>query len=96
MGYKYGKSRWAEIVNSYTEDTASVDKDGDIVAITSIDAYKTKNANEEGRTIAKVLLSKNGDINVMYIDDKARADEYAQLIIAEAIENLGCGGNNGT
>lgn len=84
MGY------WAEIRNNYFESGSDVDRnlEGDVLATTSIDAWKTMDDNEEGRVIARVLLSNHGDILVDYHDNVARVDTAAQAAIAEAKKEL--------
>ena len=84
MGY------WAEIRNNYFESGSDVDRnlEGDVLATISIDAWKTMDDNEEGRVIARVLLSNHGDILVDYHDNVARVDTAAQEAIAEAKKEL--------
>lgn len=84
MGY------WAEIRNNYFESGSDVDRnlEGDVLATISIDAWKTMDDNEEGRVIARVLLSNHGDILVDYHDNVARVDTAAQAAIAEAKKEL--------
>jgi len=81
MGY------WAEIRNDYF-CTDFGPSEGDALASVSIDAWKTMDDNEEGRVIARVILSKQGDILVDYHDNVARGDEAAQTAISEATEQL--------
>lgn len=50
-----------------------------------IDAWKTKNPNEEGSVIAKIDLA---TYEVEYLDEKAKSDLYAQEVIKETISNL--------
>lgn len=45
----------------------------------TIDAWKTKNQDEEGKVIAKVYV--NESKKVIYIDEKAKTDKYAQEVI---------------
>jgi len=51
-----------------------------------IDAWKTADDNEEGTVIAKVCLTEQNGIKVIYIDDIARTDKLAQEKIHEAIK----------
>lgn len=78
---------WAEVRNNYFED--SIDPlEGDVLARISIDGWKTQDENEYGHVIARVLLSKHGDVLVDYHDNVARRDEMAQKAIQEAIAEL--------
>ena len=83
------KSWWAEIKNDYIED---IDTDFTIYSDNRkelyIDAWLTDSGDEEGSTIAKVILSKSGDISVVYIDNMSYGDELAQQKIKEAIQIL--------
>lgn len=80
---------WKEIRNDYieTEDSLS-EHEQDAEAIVCIDAWKTNDDNEEGEVIAKVVLCKCGSVIVVYINNAARTDEYAQEVINETIRNL--------
>ena len=49
-----------------------------------VDAWKTGNDNEEGKVIAKIDLA-NGTVE--YLDEDARTDEDAQVVINEFLEN---------
>ena len=49
-----------------------------------VDAWKTGNDNEEGKVIAKIDLA-NGTVE--YLDEDARTDEDAQIVINEFLEN---------
>lgn len=76
---------WAEVRNGYTEHPG--DEKG-IVAITSIDAWKTADNDENGDVIAKVIRTEHGDVCVVYIDSCARYDAMAQEKIEEAVNAL--------
>lgn len=78
------RSLWSEIRNDYTEDY----NEGGICKITYIDAWKTADDNEEGKVIAKVLLTNNDEVFVVYIDNCAKYDAYAQEKIREAIDDF--------
>lgn len=78
------KSFWADIQNNYTED---VNANG-VVRITYIDAWQTDDDNEEGKVIAKIILTQNDEIIVDYIDHCAAWDEFAKEKIQEAIEDF--------
>ena len=49
-----------------------------------VDAWKTGNDNEEGKVIAKIDLA-NGTVE--YLDEDAKTDEDAQVVINEFLEN---------
>lgn len=74
-------SYWSEIKNDFTETNPSP-KDGDVLAVNYIDAWRE--GEDQGTTIAKVLLSKHGDILVDYLDTIARWDDLAQEVIADS------------
>ena len=53
-----------------------------------VDAWKTGNDNEEGNVIAKIDLA-NGTVE--YLDEDARTDEDAQVVINEFLDEYsGC------
>lgn len=80
---------WAEIRNDFLESGADISaEDGDVLARISIDGWKTEEDWEEGAVIARVLLSKHGDVLVDYFDGVARIDRTAQEAIREAKEVL--------
>lgn len=74
-------SYWSEIKNDFTETNLSL-KDGDVLAVNYIDAWRE--GEEKGNVIAKVLLSKHGDVMVDYVDAIARNDDLAQEVIANS------------
>ena len=74
-------SYWSEITNDFTETNPSP-KDGDVLAVNYIDAWRE--GEEEGNVIAKVLLSKHGDVMVDYVEGIARIDDLAQEVIADS------------
>lgn len=74
-------SYWSEITNDFTETNLSP-KDGDVLAVNYIDAWRE--GEDEGHVIAKVLLSKHGDVMVDYVDTIARTDVLAQEVIADS------------
>lgn len=78
------KSLWAEIKNDYTDES----KEDGILKATYIDAWKTGDDDEEGKVIAKVILTEGYEIIVVYIDNCARYDEVAQEKISEAVDEL--------
>ena len=80
MGY------WSEIVNTYEETDFDMKIDGAISKAISIDAWR---ANcDQGSTIAKVILTSSGDICIVYMDNIARSDSYAQEVIREAVSSI--------
>jgi len=80
-------SYWAEILSDYDE-LEGCDPEHDIIKCICIDAYKSSDGDEDGRTIAKVILTKSGDIGVIYIDHIAYGDAYAQEVIKEVLDKL--------
>jgi len=83
------KSFWKEIRNDYIEDENTNypdDQEGDVKRLICIDAWKSDNDNENGEVIAKVILTTHNDLCVVYVDNLARTDEYAQQMINEAKE----------
>ena len=80
---------WTEIRGDHFEFGDVIDPlDGDMLASISIDAWKTADENEQGNVIARVILSKHGDVLVDYHDSLARMDEMAQEKISEAKSQL--------
>lgn len=83
------KSRWSQIQNTYTRYTNEIlPEEGDLLAATSIDAWKTLDQEETGKVIADVLLSRSGDVIVNYHDQLARYDTAAQEIIQKTVAEL--------
>jgi len=80
MGY------WSEVKNTYEENDFSTTNDGAIIESISIDAWKV--GCDQGSTIAKVLLTISGDVCVVYIDNIARSDPYAQEVVQETVAKL--------
>ena len=74
-------SYWSEIKNDFTETNLSP-RDGDVLAVNYIDAWRE--GEEEGHVIAKVLLSKHGDVMVDYVEPIARIDDLAQEVITDS------------
>lgn len=63
---------WGEIRWDYLDD------------IITIDAWLTDDDNEEGRVIAEI----EADGEIIYKDDRAKTDAYAQEIIKEAQKQM--------
>lgn len=81
------KRYWSEIMSHYDE-LEGFEPDGDIVKRICIDGYRGKDENKPGQVIAKVILTKQGDTGVIYINDIARHDKYAQEVIAYTLVNI--------
>lgn len=82
-------SIWSEVKNTYFQTEADFfEEDGDMLACITIDGYKSDDENEPGEVIAKVILSKHGDILVSYIDTLGRMDACVQKSISEAKAQL--------
>lgn len=75
-------SYWSEVRNDYITEN----KEHGIKKEIHIDAWKTADDNEQGTVIAKVCLTEQNGIKVIYIDDIARTDKLAQEKIHEAIK----------
>jgi hypothetical protein len=69
---KNQKQIWTEIRNDYTEQGTG---------LTSIDAWTSLHADDEGKSIATVDL----DGNVIYKDERAKTDKFAQEAIQEIL-----------
>ncbi len=80
-------SLWAEIRNDHVETKDDILDDENCDRINFIDAWQTNDDNEEGKVIAKVLVCACGKISVIYLDDRARTDEFAQQMIHDAISH---------
>ena len=80
-------SHWSEIRNNHF-DAEPAYNEGDALAVISIDAWRTMDDNEEGEVIAKVALSRQGDVIVSYHNNLARVDEAAQEAIRDAFYQL--------
>ena len=78
-------SYWSEIRSDFE---GVVENEGDIKEIATIDAWRTDDNNEEGEVIAKVIVTKNDDVVVVYINNIARTDKYAQEVINNTIKML--------
>ena len=66
------KSKWMEIRCDFFDEEEKC---------WLVDAWKTGDDNEEGEVIAKI----SEDGNVVYLDEKAKTDKYAQEVIKERI-----------
>ena len=66
------RSKWLEIRCNFFDEEEK---------IWLVDAWKTGDDNEEGEVIAKI----SEDGNVVYLDEEAKADKYAQEVIRERI-----------
>ena len=72
------ESYWTEIRHDFREDSPV--GCGDVVAAVSVDA--------EGEVIARVFLTKKGDVVIDYINAIARTDVLAQESIKETVKEL--------
>lgn len=82
-------SRFAEIRNTYMYDNTDIPvEDGDIMCMIPIDTWESDDDNEEGKVVANVVLSKSGDILVVWNDNSARMDAGVKEAIDEAKEEL--------
>lgn len=81
------KSRWSEIRNHHDEIDGAKDAQ-DLIKCIAIDAYVDDNDETPGEIIAKVILTKCGDVGVVYIDNLARTDAYAQEIIKSTLADI--------
>ena len=68
-------SKWSEIRCNYFDEEEKK---------YIVDAWKTCDDNEEGLAIAKIDLA---DKTVVYLDEDAKTDGYAQAIINEMLQN---------
>ncbi len=73
--------KWSEIRNDNYEQSESMDKDSFI----TIDAWLTEDDNEEGKVIARINC---GTKEVIYYDNDAKTDIYAQEMIKEVLDEL--------
>lgn len=73
---------WNEIKSNYTYTDNSNNY------VIHIDAWKTPNQNEEGRTIVKVYGLNDGTIDIKYNDDNAKTDKKAQELVMQSIVSL--------
>ena len=71
-------SKWAEIKTDYIDES-----DG----FWRVDAWRTNDDNEEGKVIAYIEDGTDTPV-VLYCDPEARADTYAQEIIADKIKEI--------
>lgn len=72
---KKKSSKWSEIRCNYFDEEEKK---------YIVDAWKTCDDNEEGLAIAKIDLA---DKTVVYLDEDAKTDGYAQAIINEMLQN---------
>lgn len=69
-------AKWKEIQNSFLDEYEQN---------ICIDAWKSNNAGEEGKVIAKISISTQ---EVVYLDKTAKTDPHAQKVIMETIQNI--------
>ena len=80
------QSYWTEIRHDFHEDSPA--GYGDVITAVSIDGWRTPDDNAEGEVIARVFLTKNGDVVIDYINAIARTDALAQEAISETVQEL--------
>lgn len=78
---------WKEIKNDYREEDFCSNFETGIKEIVYIDAWLSKD-DDEGEVIAKVVVTNKKEIIVIYINNVARENEYAQKIIKETVDEL--------
>jgi len=81
-------SCWKEIRNTNVETTLDEKTEGAIKKLITIDAWRTDDDNEGGEVIAFVVLTLRGDVCVIYVNNVARTDFYAQGVIQEARKEI--------
>jgi hypothetical protein len=69
---------WSELRNDFRDDNG----------IIFIDAWLTNDGDEEGKVIAKIYKNEQDEVNVEYLDKRAKVDFYAQEIIQESMKKL--------
>jgi len=74
-------SYWSEIRNNHEE----VHDGSGAWYVTHIDAWRTSDSMENGVTIAKIYITHSGEVITAYIDNLARTDDYAQVVIYETV-----------
>lgn len=79
-----------EIRNDYMYGPAcgDTDEENGLFAGICIDGWKTDDDNEEGTVIAKVIMSKHGDLITVWLDNGARMQRTVLDSIAEAKAQL--------
>lgn len=75
-----------EIRNDYMYGPACGDSDEEngLFASICIDGWKTDDDNEEGTVIAKVIMSKHGDLITVWLDNGARMQDNVLEAVAKA------------
>lgn len=81
-------SYWKEIKNDYRDESLCSEFEKGIKTIVYVDAWKKDGDSEEGEVIAKIVVTNDNKIFVIYINNVARVDKYAQEIIKETMETL--------
>ena len=74
FNYPVTTNIWSEIKSDHEDDDKIF-----------IDAYLTSDDNENGTVIAKVDITSN---DVVYFDERAKTDKYAQEVITECFKRL--------
>lgn len=82
------EERWKEFDNNVSETKSNwseIHDDFEYEEFIHIDAWTTADEMEDGKTIAKInVLTKE----VIYLDERARTDEFAQEVIQERLKSL--------
>ena len=82
------EERWKEFDNNVSETKSNwseIHDDFEDEGFIHIDAWTTADEMEDGKTIAKInVLTKE----VIYLDERARTDEFAQEVIQERLKSL--------
>ncbi len=77
---------WTEIRHDFHEESPI--GYGDVITAVSIDGWRTPDDDAEGEVIARVFLTKKGDMVIDYINAIARIDVLAQEAIDETVKEL--------
>lgn len=77
---------WTEIRHDFHEESPI--GCGDVITAVSIDGWRTPDDDAEGEVIARVFLTKKGDMVIDYINAIARIDVLAQEAIDETVKEL--------
>jgi len=81
------KACWSEIKADFDE-LDGFESNDDIVKCVSVDAWISDAPDAAGEVIAKIILTKSGDVGVIYIDGLAHSNEMVQEIIQDALRKI--------
>jgi len=79
-------SYWSEIVNNHEETDFNIAEDGAVSKIIYIDAWRP--GCDQGAVIATVILTESGDVCIIYRDNIARTNAYAQEVIRTTVAKI--------